>query len=155
MKQKTKKAAHSTTDRTAKAPKGGAKTNNSNSELKNQVFNALDLFIEYEHTPKGILKVIGLLNKNNDVITNYAVISRNTAAFVKELLKRTWGHCKKDLQRSKATSDTAAKVEETKEPPYKQIMGYVYGILQNYFNNKITAEESVMLIKSFLTKHGA
>lgn len=65
------------------------------------------------------------------------------------------GHCMKDLQRSKATSDTAAKVEETKEPPYKQIMGYVYGILQNYFNNKITAEESVMLIKSFLTKHGA
>lgn len=91
MKQKTKKAAHSTTDRTAKAPKGGAKNNNSNSELKNQVFNALDLFIEYEHTPKGILKVIGLLNENNDVITNYAVISRNTAAFVKELLKRTWG----------------------------------------------------------------
>lgn len=91
MKQKTKKAASTTTAQTAKAPNKGAKTNNSNSELKNQVFNALDLFIEYEHTPKGILKVIGLLNENNDIITNYAVISKNTAAFVKELLKRTWG----------------------------------------------------------------
>ena len=65
------------------------------------------------------------------------------------------GHCMKDLQRSKATSDTAAKVEETKEPPYKQIMGYVYGIIQGFSNNKLTAKESVMLIKSYLTKHGA
>ena len=91
MKRKTKKAAHSTTDRTAKAPKEGAKNNNSNSELKNQVFNALDLFIEYEHTHKDILRVIGLLDEQNEIIGNYAVISRNTAAFVKELLKQTWG----------------------------------------------------------------
>lgn len=61
----------------------------------------------------------------------------------------------KDLQRSKATSDTAAKVEETKEPPYNQIMGYVYVILQGFSNNELTAKESVMLIKSFLTEHGA
>lgn len=61
----------------------------------------------------------------------------------------------KDLQRSKATSDTAAKVEETKEPPYMQIMGSVYGILQRFFNRELTAKESVMLIKTFLTEHGA
>lgn len=65
------------------------------------------------------------------------------------------GHCMKDLQRSKATSDTAAKVEETKEPPYNKIMGYVYGILQGFCNNELTAKKSVILIKSFLTEHGA
>lgn len=91
MTKKQKKAAHSTTDRTAKAPKGGANINNSNSELKNQVFYALDLFIEYEHTHKDILKAIGLLNENNEIMSNYAIVSKNTAAFVKELLKRTWG----------------------------------------------------------------
>lgn len=61
----------------------------------------------------------------------------------------------KDLQQSKATRATAAKVEETKEPPYKQIMGYVFGILQGYCNNKLTAKEAVILIESYLTEHGA
>ena len=61
----------------------------------------------------------------------------------------------KDLQQSKATRATAAKVEETKEPPYMQIMGYVYGILQRFFNKDLTAKESVILIKTFLTKYGA
>ena len=90
MKSTSKKAASTTTAQTAKAPKVGTKIKNSNSELQNQVFHALDFFIKFEKTDKTILKAVGIVH-NDKIIEPYAYISRNTAQFVKILLTKLWG----------------------------------------------------------------
>ena len=65
------------------------------------------------------------------------------------------GRSMKDLQMIQSDHATAAKAGNTKEPPYTKIMGFVYGIFQRFSKNDLTAKESVILIKSFLTEHGA